>query len=59
MYSALMPKIRFVRPVLTATVGQVSPGDIHDVVPADAERYIRNGWAEPVAEAKPRKRAAR
>lgn len=53
-----MAKIKFVRAVETATCGPVVPGDVHDVIDADAERYIRNGWAEPVTAAKPAKKAA-
>ena len=40
-----MSKIKWVRKVDTATVGTVAPGDVSDVIEADAERYIRNGWA--------------
>ena len=47
-----MAKIRFTRSVLTSTCGQVQPGDVHDVTDSDSERYIRNGWAEPVRPAK-------
>lgn len=51
-----MPKIRFVSKLHTATVGTVNPGDVHDVIEADAERYVRNGWAERINP--PRKRKA-
>ena len=52
-----MAKIRFVRAVETATCGPVVPGDVHDVIDADAERYVRNGWAEKVTP-KPAKQPA-
>lgn len=51
-----MAKIKFVRAVETATCGPVVPGDVHDVIDADAERYVRNGWAEPVQTPKPVKK---
>ena len=51
-----MAKIKFTRSVLTSTVGQVEPGTVVDVIQDDADRYIRNGWAEPVAA--PRKKKA-
>lgn len=53
----VMAKIRFVRAVETATCGPVVPGDVHDVIDSDAERYVRNGWAERVAS--PKKAAAK
>ena len=48
-----MAKIKFVRAIETATVGPVQPGDVHDVIEADADRYVRNGWAERVPVKKP------
>jgi len=54
-----MERIRFTRSVLTATVGQVHAGDEAEVTTTDAERYVRNGWAEKITPPKPRKRAAR
>jgi hypothetical protein len=55
-----MAKIKFVRAIETATVGPVQPGDVHDVIEADADRYVRNGWAERVTAPKkaPAKKAA-
>ena len=52
-------KIRWVRKIETATCGLVSPGDVSDVVEADAARYVANGWAVIVPTVKPAKKVAK
>jgi len=48
VYDDRMPKIRFVREVVTVVFGPVKVGDVHDAREDTAARYVSAGWAEPV-----------
>lgn len=53
-------RIRFTRTFSTVAYGDVKFGDVVEVADADADRYIRNDFAEAAPEPKPKpKRAAR